>query len=299
METFPFSFQNILFTKNVKRESGTDWAFYEPGTENVFPLSFSKTQAKGARQLMPGQIILLFQKVDRIPGIAKRTYLTHLVTPVDTRLHYNEEVPHKFKWERKVLVIARAEPRTSIFIYPADLSFRTPNRGKIVSIHYLNEQKTLDQIQRQIWEMFRENFNPNIAKYLSNVPVSNEDLNDLFTVMEGKERKIVKEHLSRERNPIIIGLAKAEAFRKGNGRIRCECCEFDFVNQYGDHGLEFIECHHIVPISKGGERPTSTKDLAMVCSNCHRMLHRKNQNGDYHSILSLKVLVQENRTKRA
>lgn len=298
METSPFSFQNILFAKNVKRENGTDWAFFEPGTENVFPLTFSKTQAKGARHLMPGQIILLFQRVDRIPGVAKQTYLTHLITPIDTELHYNEEVPHKFKWDRKVLVIARADPRSSIFTYPADLNFRTPNRGKVVPIHYLNEQKTLEQIQRQVWEMFRSNFNPNISNYLSDVPVQSAELNNLFTVMEGKERKIVKEHLARERNPIIIGLAKAEALRAGNGRIRCECCDFDFVEEYGDHGHEFIEGHHIIPISKGGERPTSTKDLAMVCSNCHRMLHRKKQNGEYHSIRSLRLLVIENRSKR-
>jgi predicted HNH restriction endonuclease len=51
----------------------------------------------------------------------------------------------------------------------------------------------------------------------------------------------------------------------------------DFQSVYGRIGADFIEAHHIKPIStlhEDGEN-TQVEDLAMVCSNCHRMLHRR------------------------
>jgi hypothetical protein len=43
----------------------------------------------------------------------------------------------------------------------------------------------------------------------------------------------------------------------------------------GDRGIGFIECHHTKPVSMlDGESRTHIDDLAMVCSNCHRTIHR-------------------------
>jgi 5-methylcytosine-specific restriction protein A len=43
---------------------------------------------------------------------------------------------------------------------------------------------------------------------------------------------------------------------------------------YGDLGAGFAECHHKLPLA-AGERRTLLSDLAIVCANCHRMLHRR------------------------
>ena len=52
--------------------------------------------------------------------------------------------------------------------------------------------------------------------------------------------------------------------------------EFDFLVTYGKLGDGFIECHHNKPVSKMklGEK-TNIVDLALLCSNCHRMIHRR------------------------
>jgi 5-methylcytosine-specific restriction enzyme A len=44
-------------------------------------------------------------------------------------------------------------------------------------------------------------------------------------------------------------------------------------------GEGFIECHHRSPLSEL-DKPTKTTldDLALVCSNCHSMLHRSGCN---------------------
>ena len=58
---------------------------------------------------------------------------------------------------------------------------------------------------------------------------------------------------------------------------KCAICGFDFEAIYGEVGKEFIEVHHIVPISStDGEHDVDPiKDLIPVCSNCHSILHRK------------------------
>jgi len=59
------------------------------------------------------------------------------------------------------------------------------------------------------------------------------------------------------------------------GKLICEVCEFDFVEVYGELGHGFAECHHIVPVSElVDDHKTKLADLAIVCANCHRMLHK-------------------------
>jgi len=58
---------------------------------------------------------------------------------------------------------------------------------------------------------------------------------------------------------------------------KCAICGFDFEAQYGEVGKEFIEVHHIVPISstEGEHDVDPINDLIPVCSNCHSILHRR------------------------
>ncbi|MBN8583403.1 MAG: HNH endonuclease [Anaerolineae bacterium] len=60
----------------------------------------------------------------------------------------------------------------------------------------------------------------------------------------------------------------------------CMACGFNFEKSYLERGKDFIEVHHTKPVSELGE---STKvdpgeDLIVLCSNCHRMVHRKKDN---------------------
>lgn len=60
---------------------------------------------------------------------------------------------------------------------------------------------------------------------------------------------------------------------------KCMACGFDFNKIYGGIGKGFIEVHHIKPLySFDGETDIDPKeDLVCVCSNCHRMIHRKKE----------------------
>ncbi len=91
-------------------------------------------------------------------------------------------------------------------------------------------------------------------------------------------------HKLRERNKFIVK-EKIESVINLSGKLNCEICNFNFEDFYGNRGHNFIECHHKVPLSKlKPHTVTEINDLAIVCSNCHRMLHKK----PYPSIKSLK-----------
>jgi len=87
-------------------------------------------------------------------------------------------------------------------------------------------------------------------------------------------RVLFRQHKSRERNPSLVRKRKALALQR-DGRLECEVCGFTFEDKYGSLGEGFIEAHHTVPVSslRSGQR-TKVKDIALVCANCHRMLHR-------------------------
>ncbi|MEK5063707.1 HNH endonuclease [Cytobacillus sp. FSL R5-0596] len=61
----------------------------------------------------------------------------------------------------------------------------------------------------------------------------------------------------------------------------CKVCDFNFEKAYGERGKEFIEVHHIKPLhTLGGKQEffDPRTDLIPVCSNCHRIIHRRPDN---------------------
>lgn len=100
-------------------------------------------------------------------------------------------------------------------------------------------------------------------------------------------------HKFHERDRSLVSKKKEQALRR-HGVLRCEACGFVFTEHYGELGAGFIECHHTVPVAQ--LRPgqlTKLDDLALVCANCHRMLHRP---GKVRSIMDLRTAIKSAQT---
>ncbi|MFE1822042.1 HNH endonuclease [Streptomyces anulatus] len=95
---------------------------------------------------------------------------------------------------------------------------------------------------------------------------------DDFSAPEG--RLLLGRHRSRERNK-ALRKRKIDAVVGEGRQLACESCGFDFEQIYGDRGRGYIECHHVVPLHEAGEGRTRLSDLALICANCHRMIHRR------------------------
>lgn len=76
---------------------------------------------------------------------------------------------------------------------------------------------------------------------------------------------------------------KAREYFKVNDIIYCKVCDFNFEDFYGEIGRGFIEIHHLKPIfAYENNFEQSLQDalnnVAPVCANCHKMIHRKKTN---------------------
>lgn len=86
-------------------------------------------------------------------------------------------------------------------------------------------------------------------------------------------RLLLAMHRRYERDPKLRA-RKLSAVVKAGIPIACEACHFDFEATYGKRGEGYIEVHHVTPLHSTGTTVTKLADLALLCSNCHRMIHR-------------------------
>lgn len=112
------------------------------------------------------------------------------------------------------------------------------------------------------------------ATLLSGETTETETLDPDFEEAE-EGAVLTRLHRVRERNRRLVARKKQQTLTD-TGQLMCEACGFDFGRAYGQIGSGFIECHHRVPLSElsPGAR-TMLSDLALVCANCHRMIHRR------------------------
>jgi 5-methylcytosine-specific restriction protein A len=105
-----------------------------------------------------------------------------------------------------------------------------------------------------------------------NVLTAGTTFKDVGNVEEGKRQ--LKQHYVAERKPAFIRALKEYAIAKF-GELRCEVCGFVFAEHYGERGRTYIEGHHKNPVSKMPATGATTRpeDIALLCSNCHRMIH--------------------------
>lgn len=100
-----------------------------------------------------------------------------------------------------------------------------------------------------------------------------------------EERRRIRYHRRIERNQRLAREAK-----RIHGYI-CQVCGFDFYEIYGELGSEYIEAHHLIPLSQLPEnvrvRLSPQDDFKVVCSNCHRMIHRRDAPNTFEEFVAL------------
>ena len=110
-----------------------------------------------------------------------------------------------------------------------------------------------------------------INEHADDGQLSGADEPDIQEAEEG--RVLTRLHRIRERNRKLVAACKAAALKKF-GRLRCVACSFDFAKIYGPTVEGFIEVHHTKPVHTLAEGDkTSVNDLALLCANCHRVVH--------------------------
>ena len=111
--------------------------------------------------------------------------------------------------------------------------------------------------------------------------------------IEGQSKLAV--HMRYERDSNLIKKIKEKALLS-NPMLNCEVCGFSFFEKYGLLGQGFIEAHHLKPLNETKETKTTKDDIALVCSNCHKMIHKgisKLENNTILTIDELKEIINQ------
>lgn len=142
-------------------------------------------------------------------------------------------------------------------------------QGAICSLYYSRNALPSDDHLRNDLRRFLQLY----LTLVSNEPrlFEQADEEDDEHCLAEENLRSLREHKRIERNKKLATRAK-----KIHGYV-CQACGFDFQKQYGTLGTGFIEAHHLTPLSElKVEKVTldPRRDFTVLCSNCHRMIHR-------------------------
>ncbi|WP_158825727.1 MrcB family domain-containing protein [Mucilaginibacter lacusdianchii] len=196
------------------------------------------------------------------------------------------EIKDNYKRDSKnVLKLRALDFRAKLDISPQDLleidlQSNTSNAklyeaGNIVAKYYpVNALPNLEKLKADLFRFI------NLYEELT---FNDTQLNEEST-LSAVEKKQYRLHFRIERNTSI---SKKVKLAKG---YVCEACAFDFKLMYGETGKNFIEAHHLKPISSlgiGKFQINIKTDFAVLCSNCHSMIHRLKDPSDLNNLRAI------------
>jgi len=113
------------------------------------------------------------------------------------------------------------------------------------------------------------------------------------SIAEAEEGKVLtRVHRVRERSD-RLRREKRKVVKEMTGRLACEACDVDLEERYGKRAADFIECHHVVPLyTLDPNEKTHLDDLALLCPNCHRILHLRRP---WLTVEAVRMLIEGNR----
>ncbi|MDP2367701.1 HNH endonuclease [Rhodoferax sp.] len=113
---------------------------------------------------------------------------------------------------------------------------------------------------------------------------------DAFDVEElvGLEGEVLHRMIRHHKRERYLRDRKIADVLGSRGSLACQVpgCGFDFARAYGTLGEGYAHVHHLLPLAqRDSAQPTSLSDLAVVCANCHAMIHRGGESRELGSLI--------------
>jgi len=163
--------------------------------------------------------------------------------------------------------------RNERFRNPDGVAFKLQNLHKVATGKGLGNVSKTD---RSVWAELglRRQEVASIAdlirRSLKVTDLENYSITDEEDFFEG--RLLTTLHKTKERHRKIRG--KLLASRRRRGALSCDMCQCKSISTKPAFEDASFEAHHTLPMSMAMERRTQLKDMALLCANCHRLLHR-------------------------
>ncbi len=164
--------------------------------------------------------------------------------------------------------------KVDTFRNPAGVAFKIQNL-RSVSGSGAGGLSNVSRVDREVWQDFGNR--PDLVTQLVNAIKSGAqeiaasgDATEAEDIEFWEGRTVTAVHLRRERQPALR--RKVIGTRRTTGRLCCDACgHTPSLSNLDD--AEF-ECHHVRPLATTGFVATKISDIALLCANCHRLIHR-------------------------
>jgi 5-methylcytosine-specific restriction protein A len=162
--------------------------------------------------------------------------------------------------------------RQESFRNPDGVAFKLQNLRQVATGKGLGNVSETD---RQVWLEFGAS--PEKTKALANLiragVATSEKIEPIREDYEFTEGRVITElHSRRERDPRLRD--RLLASRRSSAKLFCEMCGTPPLSANPLVQEAQFEAHHVIPLSNTGARTTRVSELALLCANCHRLLHR-------------------------
>lgn len=179
------------------------------------------------------------------------------------------------------LPIHESQVRDSNFRNPRGVSMELGNFLSLDPQYQGTGLSRGSKLSKEIWDEFAHDIYRlartavAISKSINQLAESGITYNANGEVEEFPEGRILTQlHKHKERNRKAVEQKKRKVLSE-KGKLSCEVCDFDFAKVYGSLGYGFAECHHTIPVAQLGEHHrTRLEELAIICANCHRIIHK-------------------------
>lgn len=168
--------------------------------------------------------------------------------------------------------------RKESFRNPDGVAFKLQNLRQVATGKGLGNVSKMDRV---IWAEFGSS--PEMVrlaaarileavKSIETLAALEDDLDEFAEGRIVTELHIRRERDGRLRERLLLQLKKA-------GPLRCEMCDVTAMSLGASFEDAIFEAHHKLPLSSTGPRITRLSDVALLCANCHRVIHRAISDG--------------------
>lgn len=184
----------------------------------------------------------------------------------------NDERVISLSEELRSLPYHREASKVASFRNPAGVAFKLQNLRQVAGGQGLAHTARTD---RDVWEQFGSD-SPSTKDAAATIraglklAAQDETTDEDFEFAEG--RAVTEAHKRIERNRTVR--KKLLKSRKAANKFRCDICGADGASLPDELREAIFEAHHTRPIAVTGETKTKLSDMALLCSNCHRLIHR-------------------------
>jgi 5-methylcytosine-specific restriction protein A len=184
--------------------------------------------------------------------------------------------------------------RKPSFRNPAGVTFKLQNlRQQAIGKGLPNVSRT----DREIWAVYG-NMPARVKSLATSIRAGIVAAKEMIDVSADEDEEFLEGalltaiHRRRERNRQIR--RRLIAKKRAKGKLQCELC--DTSSPISDESIEdaIFEAHHIVPVAMAPERKTRLSEMALLCANCHKLLHRWiSRRGQWLDIVEGRILIRK------